>query len=171
LVIIVDDNNEIKFYLNGQTSALDVQSYSYDTPDQTTSIAIGAQTYGTDTNHFEGEMDFFRRSNCKRSEAWIKATNYNITGQLYTVGEEEHKVAYYYHGYVTQLDLPVARQVRLYHRDSGDLMDETTSDVSTGYYYLTTSVSGSHYVVVLDDDAGDDYNALISDRLGPLGIE
>ena len=171
LVIIVDDNNEIKFYLNGQTSALDVQSYSYDTPDQTTSIAIGAQTYGTDTNHFEGEIDFFRRSIGKRSDAWIKATNYNITGQLYTIGDEENKVAYYYHGYVTQLDLPAARQVRLYHRDSGDLMDETTSDVSTGYYYLTTSVSGSHYVVVLDDDAGDDYNALISDRLGPLGIE
>jgi hypothetical protein len=79
--------------------------------------------------------------------------------------------AYYYQGYVTEQGSPVARTVRLYYRPTGSLMDETTSSGSNGYYYLTTTTSGEHFVMAFDDDLGDDYNAVVLDRLPPLGIE
>ena len=49
-------------------------------------------------------------------------------------------------------------------------MDETTSS-GNGYYYLTTSISGEHFVVAFDDDLGESFNAVILDKLPPLGID
>jgi hypothetical protein len=49
-------------------------------------------------------------------------------------------------------------------------MDSITTS-SNGYYYLTTTLSGEHFVVAFDDDVGDTYNALVADRLDPRGIE
>ena len=43
--------------------------------------------------------------------------------------------------------------------------------MSNGYYYLNPTTSGEHFIVVFDDEAGENYNALILDRLLPTGIE
>ena len=49
-------------------------------------------------------------------------------------------------------------------------MDTDTYRSSDGYYQLETTYNGLHFVVVHDDDAGEDYNALISDKLPTQGI-
>lgn len=67
--------------------------------------------------------------------------------------------AAFYNGYTYQLNQPVSRIVRLYDEDTGTLQDETTSS-GNGYYSLETVVSGSHYIVCLDDSG--DYNHLIN---------
>ncbi len=59
--------------------------------------------------------------------------------------------------------------MRLYERDSGELIAETTS--SGGYYYLPTAWSGSaHFVVAMDDLAGETYNDLIIGRIYPTMV-
>ena len=75
-----------------------------------------------------------------------------------------------YDGYVTQEDVPVDRVVRLYHRDTGELVDSTTSSGVGGYYYLGATFSGEHFIVAFDDAIGANYNALILDKLLPGGI-
>lgn len=61
-----------------------------------------------------------------------------------------------------------ARTVRAYRRDTGVLIGSATSDASTGNYSISTAYSGEHTIVVLDDDAGTAYNALVLDRV--LGV-
>lgn len=48
----------------------------------------------------------------------------------------------------------VARTVRAYRRDTGVLMGEAESNASTGAYSITTTYSGEHNVVMLDDAFG-----------------
>ena len=50
-------------------------------------------------------------------------------------------------------------------------MDAGISRVSDGYYYLTTTISGLHFIVAFDDDTGEEFNAQILDKLLPRGIE
>ncbi len=49
---------------------------------------------------------------------------------------------------------PVARMVRLYRRDTGVMLAETLSSLSTGAYAFTTAFTGECQVVLLDDAAG-----------------
>ena len=72
-----------------------------------------------------------------------------------------------YEGYVTENDNPVNRIVRLYYRDTGELIDSTTSSGDGGYYSLDTTINDEHFIVAFDDEAGEDYNSLILDRLLP----
>ena len=76
-----------------------------------------------------------------------------------------------YEGYITENDDPVNRAVRLYYRDTGELIDSTTSSGDGGYYSLDALVNDEHFIVAFDDEAGEDYNALILDRLLPNGEE
>ena len=122
-------------------------------------------------NLFPGKIDEVRVSNVIRSAAWIKTTYYSNWDELISFGSEQEMPTHYYYGYITEDESPVSRTVRLYYRDTGVLMSDTTSNADTGYYYLTTSISGEHFIVTIDDDAGKDYNALILDRLLPRGIE
>ena len=77
---------------------------------------------------------------------------------------------YYMEGYVKEISDPVAREVYAFRADTGELIDQTTSDSGTGYFYLETSYSGVHYVVCMDDDAGTDYNDLIYGQIYPTVI-
>jgi len=74
-----------------------------------------------------------------------------------------------YEGYVTENSDPVSRTVRLYYRDTGELIDSTTSSGSNGYYSFDALVNDEHFIVAFDDEAGEDYNSLILDRLLPNG--
>lgn len=85
--------------------------------------------------------------------------------------EQKNAPQYYYYGYVTENNDPISRKVNLYNRSTGELVSATTSNIDTGYYYLTTTISGEHYIVTLDDEAGEDYNALVLDKLLPKDIE
>jgi hypothetical protein len=131
----------------------------------------GFYRFDVTNNFFDGEIAETRISNIVRSDAWIKASYHMAMNTALTFDEYEIAPSYYYQGYVKEKGTAVQRTVRLYLRDTGELMDETTSASGNGYYYLTTTVSGDHFIVAFDDDAGDEYNALILDRLDPTGIE
>lgn len=75
----------------------------------------------------------------------------------------------YFEGYVYEQECPISRKLFLHYRDTGELMDSTTSS-GNGYYYLETTYSGSHYIVCLDDEDGESYNDLILSRLYPTEI-
>ena len=77
---------------------------------------------------------------------------------------------YYFAGYVTELGSPVERTVRAYHRDTGELLGETTSSGAGGYYYLETTYSGEQYIICLDYDTGDTFNLLGYDLMVPTTI-
>lgn len=70
----------------------------------------------------------------------------------YNAGWYEIIIENVYTGHVYQNGLPVSKKVRIYDTETGNLQDETTSSGTNGYYSLSTVISGSHYVVCLDDD-------------------
>lgn len=131
---------------------------------------IGARLDAQGNDYLLSDIGILTLSSGIRSSAWVKASYFSVSDNLITYSQGV-KPNYYYHGYVKEKSIPVARTVRLYNRELGTLMDETTSSGNDGYYYLTTAVSGEHFVVAFDDDAGQSYNAVISDKLQPLGIE
>ena len=75
----------------------------------------------------------------------------------------------YFDGYVFQEGSPVERTVRIYNRDDGRQLNETTSS-GNGYYYLTTTYSGAHCLICLDDATGDSYNDLILGNVYPTTL-
>jgi len=77
---------------------------------------------------------------------------------------------YYFSGTVLAQGVPAEREVLAYRRDTGELVGTTASVSGTGAFYLETTHSGDHYVVCLDDSAGDVYNALVYDYIVPVTI-
>ena len=77
---------------------------------------------------------------------------------------------YYYEGYVTDLGVPVQREVLAYRTSTGELVDKTVSASGTGYFWVETPYSDLHHVVCLDDEAIPDYNALIYSDIVPTVI-
>jgi hypothetical protein len=63
---------------------------------------------------------------------------------------------------------PIARTVRAYLRSTGALVGETASDAGTGAWSLSVTTNGAHYLIALDDEAGDVLNAVIADRVTPV---
>tara|TARA_R110002033_G_scaffold138731_1_gene177716 strand:- start:971 stop:1873 length:903 start_codon:yes stop_codon:yes gene_type:complete len=61
-----------------------------------------------------------------------------------------------------------ALPIRAYDRVTGKLMGNTTSDAITGEYSIETTVYTEHYIVCLDDSVNN-LNALIIDRVVPIG--
>jgi len=164
------NNSFAKVFLNGTENG--VTSYSsginsrVDTP-----IAIGIQNYdSTPHTHYGGILDEIRISDVARSEEWLKATYYSNWDDLLTFDSEELGPAvYFFAGYTKQYDTPVIRTVRTYRTDTGELMDETVS-AGAGYYYMTTTHTGTHYLVCIDDPAVPDFNHLIIKDAIPLPI-
>jgi hypothetical protein len=76
----------------------------------------------------------------------------------------------YFNGYVTEGGVPVQRTINLYDRATGAFIDTTTSDPSTGYYYMGTTSSGLHYIVCLDDPADPPQNDLIIGSAYPTAL-
>jgi hypothetical protein len=160
----------IKYYLNGSPDG----TFSTTNRNINVQVHVGRRNDGPNYNYnLGGKLQEIRVATETPSESVIKADNANFRDQLVlTVGSRETGggYIYYYDGYITvNAAQKVQRVVRLYNRETGDLIDADQSSVDTGYYYLTTAVSGTHYVVALDDDGGETYNALIADRLLPRG--
>ena len=164
LITITWDGNTITGYVDGvykaEASMTNLQLVSH-------AVWIGTWDR-SGNNYFDGIIDELHISNIARSPAWIKATYHSNRNTLLTYGSVQNYISppdYYYHGYVKEKGVYVSRKVYLYRRDTGVLVDSCMSSTNTGYYLLGTSVSGEHFIVALDDDAGDNYNALIQDRL------
>lgn len=94
-------------------------------------------------------------------------SSYLNVGELELIEADE---LYYFSGYVTENGTPVSRKVSIYDRLTGGLEATTVSSGSNGYYYIESTSSGTHFIVAFDDDAGEDYNALILDKLLPQGV-
>lgn len=73
---------------------------------------------------------------------------------------------YFFSGTVYEKTTPVSRKIHIHRRDTGELVGTTTSS-GNGHYYIETTYSGSHYIVALDNDGGESYNAAILDKMIP----
>jgi hypothetical protein len=131
---------------------------------------IATGVYYNSSYDWVGQIDDLRISSVSRSAAWVNASQYNDFDNLVTFGTEEEQPTHYYDGYITENTLPVERPVKLYRRSNGALINSTTSAASDGYYYLTTTYNEEHFIIAFDDASGEDYNALILDKLDPTGI-
>ena len=128
-----------------------------------------AHMFNASWSYTSGQNTESRISNTVRSDAWIKIGYYSCSDNLVTFGSEELEPLYYFDGFVYEKNTPVSRVVRVYDRSTGSLMGTDTSRSSDGYYYVTSTSSGTHFLVAFDDDAGDEYNALILDKVAPKG--
>ena len=106
-----------------------------------------------DSMNFTGFYNTFPKS--------VGVTEVFNNKKVYVVGKFE--------GNVTENQFPVSRLVRLYLSSTGEYVGETTSAVD-GSYKIETPFTGEHFVVAFDDDAGEEYNALIQDKLLPQAI-
>lgn len=68
-------------------------------------------------------------------------------------------------GTVLEDSVPKQRRVLLYDRLRGDLIAQTLSDTITGNFSFNVGYDQHVFVVALDDDTGDVFNALIYDRI------
>jgi len=102
-------------------------------------------------------------------DSW-RATGTDNVNQRWQVIEFAPAPGYYFGGYVTELGSPAVRTVRAYHRDTGELLGETTSSGVGGYYYLETTYSGEQYIVALDADTDPTFNLLGYDLMVPTTI-
>ena len=115
---------------------------------------------------FKGLVGEIHISDTERSSSWIKAISYVITDSLLYFTEDQIPYDYIFRGVIKEKGMPAQRKVMLYRRSSGELINSMIS-AADGFYYLTTPYNEEHYIVVLDDDSGDEYNALIQDRVYP----
>ena len=143
------------------------QDFTAGMPTYTENLHIGSDH--NSSQHFNGISDEVRISNIARSFSWIKATYHSSRNTLLTYGGEKQRPFYYFSGHTFEQQSPVSRKLYLYERSTGDLVDTTTSS-GDGYYYMETASSGSHNIVCLDDEAGVDYNDLISGKVFPTTI-
>lgn len=72
-------------------------------------------------------------------------------------------------GTVLEQNAGVSRTIYLHRRDTGVLIDTITSS-GNGSYTLSTTHSGAHYIVCLDDDPGESYNDLILGNMIPTTV-
>ena len=68
---------------------------------------------GISYHEFDGVITELRYSTISRSDAWIKATYYTTFDDLIVYSELQNIPIYYYHGYIRERGVPVARTVRL----------------------------------------------------------
>ena len=96
------------------------------------------------------------------------STNYTY-GWAQWIEWPEYKT-HYFSGNVTERGEPVIREVACFRSDTHELMASTTSASGTGYYYMETSYSGSHYIICQDDIPGVNYNDLILGKMEPYPL-
>ena len=113
-----------------------------------------------------GASDEVRYYGAVLSDLYIKSSYYSISDALLYFVEDQIPYDYIFRGIIKEKGMPVQRRVCAYRRSTNLLAGSTTSSVD-GYYYITTPYNEEHYIVVLDNDSGDDYNALIQDRVYP----
>ena len=163
------DTNTFKYYNNGilrqtinSSNTSTTTSYPWiigSDADRSTGIGTG--------NFLHGRINEVRLSNIPRSDTWVNVTYYSNFDMLCEITKAE---LYGFSGYVKELGQPVQRVLYLYDRTSGELIDKTMSDSSTGYYLLKTTSSGIHNIVCLDAEALPDFDDLLNSKVTPMEI-
>ena len=156
-----------KYYNNGDYIG-DMSKTATSTTTNTWLIgASSSSTTGTTrSNYFNGIIKEVRLSNSIRSKSWIKANNALIFDELLTIIKAP---IYQISGYITSNNQPAQRQVFLYERTSGELVDKGIS-TAEGYYSLKTPFSGEHNIVCLDDPYDVDLDDLILSKVIPTEV-
>lgn len=164
-------DTSIDFYTNGVFDNNDNDFDATTGDSDTDKIYIAADSRDGSGNKFNGTMDELRISKTARPAAYFKTTRYALQDDLLTFGSEDLGFMGYFSGYVYEESesFPVSRSVYCYRRDTGELMNSTTSS-GNGYYYLETTYSGYNFLVALDNDAGTQYNLAALDWMIPVTI-
>jgi len=123
-----------------------------------------ADEEGSSSYNYNDVIDEVRISNIARSETWIHLTYYTSWDELITFGAKEDKPSFIFNGYVQVLGSPVAREVYLYHRSTGELVGSAISSPSTGYFEIPTPFNDYHFVNILPG-LSEDYNILVEDKI------
>ena len=158
------DENYLYFNVDDSVIGSPISYTGLEDVDSDYHTRIGAAR--NDTYFFDGIIREVRFSSTKRSNGWIKTTYYSNFDNLLIYSSVETPPQYCFTGKVFENDSPVVRQVYLYLRNTGELIDSTTSS-ENGSYLVKSPNNTQHFIVVLDDDDGVEYQALIHDRLLP----
>ncbi len=159
LSITLNTGSKAHWYVDGTIDG-DMTQSVYFKKNGKMSIAQEYDPTNVAGDFFEGYIGEVRISNIDRTYEWIFTTHSTFCDNICYVNKAD---IYYYTGNIYQKGLPVQRDVFLYDRVSGELMDKCISTVS-GTYYLTTTVSGEHNVVCHADE---NYQDVILGRILP----
>lgn len=86
-------------------------------------------------------------------------------GKRVVIREVFQTPAYELSGTVKEKGSPVQRTLRAYARSTGAFYSETTSNADGSFSMPAPDDTTEMFVIAFDDDAGDQYNALIYDRV------
>ena len=136
----------------------------WDSKSWTNIFTVTSGTHGIWENHVFSNSTNYRFMR-------LRATSGNDANYwgMYEIEMYKCQDTYYFSGYVYEQGSPIQRTLYLHNRSDGNLEDTTTSS-GNGYYYLETTYSGAHYIVCLDDPAGEDYNDLIIGNVIPTTV-
>lgn len=158
LKLVVDDS-VVDTYDHGSTTTI-----SYSTNNDLIIAAEAGSASTPDGQYTNGKINEVRISNIKRSDAWLKATNYTIFDNFMLVAESPAPV-FTASGTVTVDGYYISGiPVRLYRRSTGQFVAETTT-VSGGLFEIDTPYYESHYIIAMYTTSGT--NAIIYDWIAP----
>lgn len=95
-----------------------------------------------------------------RADEWL------MLSELQVLGSSPFHLA----GTVKEKGSAVVRTVKSYVRSTGELYDTTTSEADGSFSVGTPDAATVMFVVAFDDEAGDQYNALIFDRVKGVAV-
>jgi hypothetical protein len=127
------------------------------------SFKIGTYASSPYEYYYKDIIAELRISKNVRSSAWIKATNESLTNLLLTYDDTE-SLTWIYSGYLKKEGIPISRTVRLHNRSTGEIVDESISDPSTGYFELASYTDTICYAVFMPE-LEDDYNMMVRDKI------
>jgi len=175
------DDNKIKLYYGGVISGISA-TLLFEFPYEFQLNAWNHVYFGFDNDWYfglNGIVLYITRVVMTLGNVWtriygctgyideVRFSNYDLVESNYETYENFYPIYLYeVSGKVKEQLNFVSRKVRLYNRDSGELISETTSD-SNGDFSITLASQNECYAVCLDDDSGVEYNALIYDRIIP----
>jgi hypothetical protein len=161
------DNNPL-LYKNGVSQSVNESWTPVGTLESDTAQDLYIATRPDGLREFDGGIDEIRISSTIRPAAWLNTTYEGLWDNLLTFGTEEEAVIFYYEGYVTVESVPALRVVHLYKRNTGEIVDSTTSIGVDGYFKVSSTYDDYHFIVVLSD-LSENYAILTDDKIHPTG--
>jgi hypothetical protein len=122
---------------------------------------------GTTIFYHNDYIDEARLSNTERNAAWSDVTYKSSGDNLITYSNIESTAPIFtFNGYVQVEGSPAERTVHLFRRSTGELMDSTTSNSSTGYFELSSYYNDYHFIVILPL-LTETYDLIAHDKIDP----
>ncbi len=155
-IYIVYTNKQATIYLNGDAVHTGLTSSK-------SLVFAPYRIIGGSYGVFQGIVDEINILNISLSDSAIKIKYHSEIDTLINISQAN---IFQINGYVKEFGEPVQREVYLYDRASGELMDKITSN-TLGYYTLKTTISGAHNIVCLDATIAPDFDDLIISKVTP----